>query len=132
VGLNKSVIDTYASVKEKVMRALEHYGFKVVVETSMPNLTDARTMRQRGITYKHHEVLFVFHPELAAKLDKLNQSSSQLLSFTIGLREDQAQVDISISDPEPMFKHWGMHNEPIALLFIQSKTLLNKVLEAVA
>jgi uncharacterized protein (DUF302 family) len=97
--LEATVQDEFATVRDRLERALSEQGFGVLTEVDV----QATFKNKLGVDHEPHVILGVCNPELAKQALDVDRDVALLLPCTTTLRWTGNATEIKILDPEKAF-----------------------------
>jgi uncharacterized protein (DUF302 family) len=97
--LEATVQDEFATVRDRLERALSEQGFGVLTEVDV----QATFKNKLGVDHEPHVILGVCNPELAKQALDVDRDVALLLPCTATLRWTGNATEIKILDPEKAF-----------------------------
>lgn len=117
----------YDAVKSRVVEALKGQGFGILSEIDVQ-----RALREKiGQDIERFEILGACNPHLAYQALSVDRSIGLLLPCNVVLREQDGEVEVSITDPEAVFNlASGETKGELADLPVEAKKRLQEALKA--
>ncbi len=124
-GMTIFVPGSIEGVRPQVQEALKEQGFGVLTEIDVQ-----KTMKEKiGADMEPYLILGACNPRLAHQALSADRATGLLLPCNVVLRQEGAQVEVSILDPEAMFSLADMSDQTdLAALPQEAKTRLQNAL----
>ena len=99
-GMTTTLRAPFEEAKQRVTQALKEQGFGILTEIDVQ-----KTLQEKiGVEVERYEILGACNPQLAHQALNVDRSIGLLLPCNVVLRESGEDIEVSVLDPEAMFK----------------------------